>query len=314
MEIRRSPCSQPAAAGAPRTQPRSGRNPRGPRGVPERGRPARGSYAPARAEQISTARASVWPLRSGRPHSFGCGFAALYYNPAEFLRAAMIFHAAPTPSPLRHLPSPLPHIPQPNSAASPRRRRRAPAARSSVSFCARRTKAVGKFRALLPHPALRPGTGRAPAVAVLPRGAAPHLRQHQQFPAPRLRCCRCGRDGRAPLGLRRCRPVLITSLWSKNSVRLNRHGLLMAWRQKKAAPVSRSGLVGAHHEGELTLRAPRRSGGTRSPCGDKLTSSSLPAWRPCAFPRWQLARRRGGRRGRGRASSSHRSGPRDDRT
>ncbi|GDY22239.1 hypothetical protein LBMAG56_35860 [Verrucomicrobiota bacterium] len=41
-------------------------------------------------------------------------------------------------------------------------------------------------------------------------------------------------------------------------------------RNKKAAPVSRSGQMGAHHEGELTLRAPRRSGGTRSPRGDKL--------------------------------------------
>ena len=47
--------------------------------------------------------------------------------------------------------------------------------------------------------------------------------------------------------------------------------------------------MGAHHEGELTLRAGRRSVRTRSPCGDKpyfffafgaaaLRFSSMAAW------------------------------------
>ncbi len=76
-----------------------------------------------------------------------------------------------------------------------------------LPFCDRRTKAVRKFRALLPLLALIPRSGNTPSVAALPLAAAPHLRQPQKFSAPRLRCCRCGRDRRAPLGWRRCRPV-----------------------------------------------------------------------------------------------------------
>ncbi len=44
--------------------------------------------------------------------------------------------------------------------------------------------------------------GRSPPAAV------PHLRQRQKFAAPRLRCCRCGREGRAPVWLRPRRSVL----------------------------------------------------------------------------------------------------------
>ncbi len=115
--------------------------------------------------------------------------------------------------------STLSRSPAPNSPAKhgcvPRRRRYARAARSSVFFCARRTEAVRNFCALLPLPALRPGIGRAPSVAALPLTAAPHLRRGQKFAAPRFRCCRCGRDGRAPLGLRLRRAVFTISLWSK---------------------------------------------------------------------------------------------------
>ncbi len=99
------------------------------------------------------------PLRPRKPRAVGCGPAALYYNPTESLRAARSFHATPAPFPL---PIPLPQIPLPNSVVSPRRRRRAPAVKASTSCSARRTKAVRKFRPLLPLPALRPGTGRAP--------------------------------------------------------------------------------------------------------------------------------------------------------
>ena len=129
--------------------------------IPERGRAARSSSAPAKAQQISTAPAPMLPLRPGRPRSVGCGFAALYHNPAESLRAARIFpdHARPVSG---SSPS---HSPAPNSPAKlgcvRPGRRRAPAARSSVSICARRTKAVQKFCALLPLPALRPGQPRS---------------------------------------------------------------------------------------------------------------------------------------------------------
>ncbi len=58
--------------------------------IPERGRPARSSYAPARTPQISNAPAPMMPLRPGRPRSVGCSFAALYYNPAKSSRAARI--------------------------------------------------------------------------------------------------------------------------------------------------------------------------------------------------------------------------------
>ena len=103
--------------------------------------------------------AAAGPRRT-HPPSISCGSAALYYIPAESSRSARIFPTTLAPSLIRHLPIPLP-----NPAASPRKRPRAPAAKSSVSFCARRTKAARKFHALLPPSALRPGTGRAPWVA-----------------------------------------------------------------------------------------------------------------------------------------------------
>ncbi len=178
------------------------------------------------------------PLRPRKPRAVGCGPAALYYNPTESLRAARSFHATPAPFPL---PIPLPQIPLPNSVVSPRRRRRAPAVKASTSCSARRTKAVRKFRPLLPLPALRPGTGRAPlgfASAALystlqcpraPRGlrsagvppaAATDLRERNKSPTPWLRCRRCGRDGRAPW-VAASPPCVHRVSVVKNSARLN---------------------------------------------------------------------------------------------
>ena len=54
-------------------------------------------------------------------------------------------------------------------------------------------------------PPTQPRSGKNPRgprgcrSAAVPAAAAPHLRQRRKFSAPRLRCCRWGRDGRAPL-------------------------------------------------------------------------------------------------------------------
>ena len=157
-----------------------------------------------------------------------------------------------------------PEIPLPNSAASPLRRRRAPAARSSVSFCARCTKAVRKFRALLPLPALRPGTGRAPSVAALPPAAAPHPRQRQKFSAPRLRCCRCGRDGRAPLVAATPPCVPRVSAVLQQRLRVSPRRILRRWHRGPGHARRREIARGNHSPGRRIPRMSRPAGSRAS--------------------------------------------------
>ncbi len=139
----------------------------------------------------------------------------------------------PGPPPTRQFPFLCPKFPCPTRPCS----RAAPSTAANQNGAAPSASAAGTpdaGRRQIPLPALQPGTGRAPpglrprhplqpckifpraddsGTRAVPARSATHLRRHKKCQAPRLRCSRCGRDGRAPHGLRLCCRVFIVSLW-----------------------------------------------------------------------------------------------------